>query len=322
MDLIRDLGELALASRLRRLADTLQADVSSIYRDLGVDFEARWFPVLTVLRPVDSLSVTELAARLGLTHQAVSQTARQMIAGNLLADRSDPADGRRRKLALTRKGRLLCNRLETTWQQIRAANRDLLREADIDLLAGLSRLENALAAESMARRVRRRLALDAVDPVAIVEYRPAYKKHFRRLNEAWLSEHFTIEPDDRRLLDDPNGRIIRRGGAVVFALVDGQVAGTCALICHAPGTWELAKMAVDPAWQRRGLGRRLARSVIARAREAGADRLWLRTSPQLRAAGHLYRSLGFRRTRRHPFPDHGYQRCTHAMVLALDPEQE
>ena len=61
MDLIDQLGELALASRLHRLADTLQKDVTRIYAELGLDFEARWFPVLAALRDGRSRSVTGLA---------------------------------------------------------------------------------------------------------------------------------------------------------------------------------------------------------------------------------------------------------------------
>ena len=109
---------------------------------------------------------------------------------------------------------------------------------------------------------------------------------------------------------------------MLFALHDQTVAGTCALIRHDAGTWELAKMAVDPARRRRGLGRRLTAAAIERVRAAGAPHLWLRTSKHLRAAGRLYRSFGFRRTRRHPFPDDTYQRETFTMVLDLNLNQE
>jgi len=322
MDLISELGHLALASRLRRLADTLQTDVSGIYGELGVDFEARWFPVLVALRDADPLPVTSLADQLGLSHQAVSQTLRLMADRGLIDESPDPTDRRRRRVNLSREGHGLCRDLDDVWDEVRAANQDLLRETGVDFLAQLDRIEAALNRESMADRVRSRLQLATADPVRIDDYRPAYKKHFRRLNEVWLEDDFTVEAGDRRLLDDPNGRIIRRGGAVVFALLGGEVTGTCALVRHDPDTWELTKMAVAAHSRRRGLGRRLAQAVIARARDAGATRLWLRTSPRLRAAGALYRDLGFRRVRRHPFPDDTYQRETFTMVLVLDPSQE
>jgi ribosomal protein S18 acetylase RimI-like enzyme len=322
MDMITRLGELALATRLRRLADMLQKDVTDVYAELGLDFQARWFPVLVAMRLHDSTTATALAGELGLSHQAVSKTAKILVKRGLVAESTDPTDSRRRLLSLTRTGRTLCRNLDDVWEEIRQANEDLLTVTEGPFLSDLDRLESALAVETMAARVRSRLDLDAVDPIRIVDYRPSYKKHFRRLNEIWLDDQFVLEDSDRRILDDPNGQILRRGGAVVFALVDEVVAGTCALIKHREGHVELAKMAVDPAFRRRGLGERLTTTTIERARKAGVDRLWLRTSPLLKPAVRLYHRLGFRRVKLHPFSDDTYCRETFTMVLHLNPSKE
>jgi len=322
MDPITGLGELTLATRLHRLADNLQKDVTDVYAELGLDFQARWFPVLIALREGPPQAVTALARQLGLTHQAISKTVKLLGEHQLVDETADPQDGRRKYLELTATGRRLCERLDRVWEEIRLANRQLLAEAGVDLLADLAQLEAALASESMAARVRRRLDLVVPEPVRLEDYRPSYKKHFVRLNEEWLAALGGVETSDRQILDDPGGLIVRRGGAVLFVLVEGEVVGTCALIRHAEGFWELAKMAVDPAYRGRGLGRRLAEAIIARARRAGADRLWLRTSPRLETAGHLYRSLGFRRAHRHPFPPDTYARETYTMVLDLDTSEE
>ncbi len=322
MDLITRLGELALATRLHRLADMLMKDVTDIYSELGLDFQARWFPVLVAMRQHESTTATALAGELGLSHQAVSKTAKLLIRRGLVDDSTDPVDSRRHLLSLTGSGRDLCHRLDSVWEEIRLANQELLTEIGSDFLGDLGRLESALSNDPMAARVRRRLDLTTVDPVQIVDYRSSYKKHFRRLNEGWLDSQFSREDSDRRVLDDPNGQIVRRGGAVIFALVDKTVVGTCALIQHPDGSLELAKMAVDPAFRRRGLGWRLAEYTIERARKTGADKLWLRTSPLLESAERLYRRLGFRRVKRHPFPDDTYDRETFTMVLNLDPAKE
>ena len=322
MDLIIRLGELALATRLHRLADLLQKDVTDVYGELGLDFQARWFPVLAAMRGHESTTVTHLAGELGLSHQAVSKTAKLLVGRGLVAEAEDPGDSRRRRLTLTGEGKDLCDRLDAVWDEIREANRDLLTEIGGGFLQDLTRMEAALNGDSMAARVRRRLHLAEIDPVRIVDYRPSHKKHFLRLNEAWLDERFAVEDEDRRLLEDPNGRILRRGGAVVFAEVDRAVAGTCALLRHRDGTLELAKMAVDPAYRRRGIGRRMAHEIIERSRRAGADRLWLRTSPLLEDADRLYRRLGFRLVKRHPFPETTYSRKTFTMTLKLDQNLE
>ncbi len=318
---MENLGELGLASRLHRLADRLQADVSAIYSELGLEFEARWFPVLVALHRDGPANVTDLARSLGISHQAVSQTAHVLIRRDLVKETVDAKDRRRKALSLSRKGRRLCQRLEPVWEQIREANRELLADVGVDLVADIEQVEAALSKQGIAGRVRDHLGLPPKEPVQIVGYRPAYKKHFRRLNLDWIEDDFVVETKDRKLLEDPN-RVVRRGGEVLFAILGDEVIGTCALLRHDAATWELTKMAVDRNRRRQGHGRRLARAVIERATEEGASRLWLRTSPLLRGAERLYRSLGFRRSRRHPFQDEAYERETLAMVLNLPLPEE
>jgi len=324
-DLVTQLAELALASRLKRLGERLQRDVSQIYSELDLDFEARWFVVIHSLGQRSPQAVTELARDAGLSHQAVGQIVRTLVKRGLVRETSDRRDERRRLLRLTAAGHRLTARLQPIWEQIRAANVELLDEVDSRLLRDLARLETALDTRSMAERVRARVDLPPVPRLRIVDYRPAYKKHFQALNERWLKEIFTVEDHDAKALADPNGRIIKKGGAALFACSDDKVVGTVALLRHPapapkePPVWELAKMAVAPDQQRRGIGQSLAEAAIARTGVHGAHYLYLQTSPQLAAACRLYRRLGFRQVKRHrlpPFTD--YCRCTLIMRLDLD----
>jgi len=61
-DLIGQLGELALASRMRRLSERLLRDTSRVYDELDADFQARWFPLLQALLRRSPQGVTEMAA--------------------------------------------------------------------------------------------------------------------------------------------------------------------------------------------------------------------------------------------------------------------
>ena len=123
MDLLADLGELALASRLRRLSDRLLRDVSRLYGDLDVPFEARWFPLLQALRRQSPQTVTGLARALGLTHPAVTALAREMARHGLVASRQDQRDARRRLVRLAAGGRAVIARLDPVWEEIRQVNR-------------------------------------------------------------------------------------------------------------------------------------------------------------------------------------------------------
>lgn len=128
----------------------------------------------------------------------------------------------------------------------------------------------------------------------IVEFEPRHAEAFRILNEAWISKHFTLEAKDREVLEDPEGKIIAKGGRIFMAVQDGEAVGCVALIKMADGGYEVAKMTVSEALRGSGLGKKLMERCIEAGREMGAPRLYLETNSSLAPALALYRAMGFR----------------------------
>jgi len=318
MDVLEELGALGLASRMKRLSDRLYHDVAFIYEDLGVPMEPRWFPLLHLLSRRSPLSITEIADALHQTHSAVHQTARPMESEGLLLSRRDRQDERRRVLRLSRKGQRLVGRLEPVWKVIHSCAEELTDESGVDLLEALRRIEQSLDSRAYYERLSESIPSLQGPVVEIVDYRPAYKKWFRRLNLEWLEELLEVEPADERLLSDPNGQIIRKGGHILFALKRDVVVGTVALIRLDERTFELAKMAVTARARGQGIGRVLAEAALDRAREMGATSVVLHTVPKLVAAGRLYESLGFVVDPAGEHEETGFARKTILMVLELD----
>lgn len=301
-DHMADLGVLALVSRLRRLSDRLWEDTASLYSELGIDFRPRWFSVFSAIGRSHHPSISELAAIVGLTTQGVGKIVDELFAAGLLHEVSDPSDSRVRRVRLSTAGLSMQSRLKPVWSGIQSVTRDLMTEAGVDLVADLDRIEASLSVRSHGERFRKHFNLATPSDLEIVPYRPEYKKHFRALNEEWLTADFSIEEHDARILADPNGLILRRGGHILFALVRGEVVGTCALIRHRSGETELAKMAVAPRSQNRGVGTALATAVVRLALEAGAQTVWLRTHLRPKAARRMYSKIGFRRVTKSPLP--------------------
>jgi GNAT superfamily N-acetyltransferase len=127
----------------------------------------------------------------------------------------------------------------------------------------------------------------------VVTWRPEYRGDFERLNREWIETWFVLEPSDRAVFGDPETAIVRPGGEIFFVVDQGGVQGTCALIAHAPGVLELAKMAVSPAAQGRGYGDLLMQAAIAHGRRVGARKLMLVSNTRLAPALRLYRKHGF-----------------------------
>ena len=157
MDLMQQLGALALASRLKRLAERLQRDVSQVYGELNVEFEARWFAVVYYLKDSDPAPLTTVAADLGLTHPAVNQVADVLTKKGLLESTRDSEDERRRLLGLTTKGKETVRKLEPVWAEISAATAELAKASGVDILRALERMERSLDDEPMYDRVKARL---------------------------------------------------------------------------------------------------------------------------------------------------------------------
>jgi putative acetyltransferase len=128
----------------------------------------------------------------------------------------------------------------------------------------------------------------------IVDFRPELAPAFKALNEAWITALFALEPKDIEVLGDPKGKIIDKGGQVLFVADEGQVVGCVALMKLPDGGYEVAKMAVADSHKGRGLGHALMAACVDRARAAGAPRLYLETNSALVPAMALYRGFGFR----------------------------
>jgi ribosomal protein S18 acetylase RimI-like enzyme len=318
LDVLRDLGALAFASRLKRLSDRLYRDVSQTYAGLDVEMEARWFPLLHLLSQGRELAVTEISAELGLTHPAINQVAAAMARSGLVRSRRDPADERRRLLSLNPQGRQLALQLSPVWRLVRNETERLLAESGVDLLKALDRIEESLDREDLATRLERQLQDRGAVEVEVLDYRPNLAEAFSRLNREWLEEYFEVEAADERLLSDPAGQVVDRGGAILFAKAGQDIVGAVAILPENGDAFELTKLAVTAAARGRGIGRVLTNAAIDRAQALGARRLVLYTSPRLRGALNLYRALGFRPAETDQKAKAKYRRETILLALDLD----
>jgi len=130
--------------------------------------------------------------------------------------------------------------------------------------------------------------------IEIISYRPELREAFERLNRQWLEGNSLLEQADLDCLLDPEKYVLSTGGQVFFAMDHDEVVGTCAAIRFPPSTVELAKLAVSPDAQGRGIGRLLCNHVLEFSRGVGATEVELTSNTALIPAITLYESLGFR----------------------------
>ena len=89
------------------------------------------------------------------------------------------------------------------------------------------------------------------------------------------------------------GRYAAPQGGIWLAWMEGMPAGCVALRPLADGVCEMKRLYVRPAYAGQGLGRALAETAVAGARERGYRAVRLDTVDTMTAANALYRKLGF-----------------------------
>jgi putative acetyltransferase len=153
-----------------------------------------------------------------------------------------------------------------------------------------------------------------MNDVSIIPYGPRYQPDFKRLNLEWISQYFTVEAHDLEQLDRPDSHVLPNDGQIFFALLNEEVVGCVAMVNTGESGFELAKMAVSPTAQGKGIGKKLCLAAIDYARQLGVKTIWLESNRALTPALTMYESVGFREVPSIPTP---YARADIRMEMSL-----
>ncbi len=290
-DVLKEMGYLFLGSRLKRLAERMQADVASIAERAGLAIQPSQYPILVALDRFGLLTVGALAEKLGLSQPAITRNLAKLVELGLIETIATPGDQRRRSLSLTQAGQdAMARSKREVWPHIDAAVLELCDRLDGPLLGQIATIEDALERRSLERR-----ALDGpASGLMIREYSDELARDFHDINAEWIASMFRIEQTDRDVLENPRARIIDPGGVILFAEAKGLgVVGTCALQKTGERQFELTKMGVLESARGRKAGEYLLAAMLRRARQMEVETLYLLTSSKCAAAIHLYEKHGF-----------------------------
>jgi len=130
-------------------------------------------------------------------------------------------------------------------------------------------------------------------PLKIIPFHSNHTKAFYDLNIEWLETYFYVEDYDREVLSNPQKYILDPGGHIFFAIENGQVLGTVALLKRGDHAYELTKMAVLPNQRGKKIGQKLMQHCIDFAKERKFESLFLYSNTALENAIYIYRKFGF-----------------------------
>jgi ribosomal protein S18 acetylase RimI-like enzyme len=130
--------------------------------------------------------------------------------------------------------------------------------------------------------------------VQILQYRKEHQPWFEKLNRTWIEQYFEMEKIDFEVLQDPYTHIIAKGGSILMAQYEKEIAGTVALKYSKPGVFEFTKMAVDEKHRGKKIGLVLAQAAIRHVKKMGGHTIILYSNTVLEPAIRLYTKLGFK----------------------------
>ena len=133
-----------------------------------------------------------------------------------------------------------------------------------------------------------------VTPVTPDEFqvtRLIFEEYAQQLGVDLCFQNFEAE------LSDLPGDYAQPQGALLLALVDGELAGCCAMrqliSSDYPNACEMKRLYVRSSYRRLGLGRQLAEAILDAARVAGFHHMLLDTLTEMESARALYQDLKF-----------------------------
>jgi len=262
-DLISEQGYLFLGSRLKRLAEHMQSDVSRITQRAGISVFPGQFPLLAMLSDGPQ-TVGSLSQATGISQPVTTRNVKKLIEAGLVTADPSTFDGRSKRLSLTTAGMQVMDRSrKTILPFVEAAVKQVADGLSGPLLNQLSTIEKALADLSLEERSRQIAARQLTPanesdiPTIVLMMNQAYRGSGSESN--WATEAAYISGDRTsevllrtEIRDSPTGSLLTWRDCPGMPL-----KGCVWLEPREKDIWYLGSLTVDPQQQNRGLGQAL-----------------------------------------------------------------
>ncbi|RUT69237.1 MarR family transcriptional regulator [Flavobacterium cupreum] len=155
MNIIDEIGTLALSTRLQRLSEQLRKDGALVYKSFDIDFEPKWFPVIYTLHIKEMLSVVEIANEIGYSHPSTISLLKELEKLKIISSKKDKSDERKRLIVLTPKGKELVEKMQPVWTVMKNTLAEIADNQN-NLLKAIEEAEQKLATQGFFQRVSER----------------------------------------------------------------------------------------------------------------------------------------------------------------------
>jgi len=161
-NIINESGSFAIGARLRRLYESLTGEMTLIYQEQGLPLETKDFILYYLVSKRSSISISEIAKELHLTHPAVIHIAKSLEKIGYIESEKSDSDSRKRLLKLTKKGQKDLAKYQVLWDDIMTLNQELF-EQEVQLLQHIQKLEEMLKEKTYYQRYHSLQASKKID---------------------------------------------------------------------------------------------------------------------------------------------------------------
>jgi DNA-binding MarR family transcriptional regulator len=141
-----------LALLASKLNDRISSEGARFTATMGLEIPVNTMSTIMALKDSPA-SVTEIADALNVSHVAAIKTTRILIEKGILVRSDDPADGRRKPLSLTAKGKRVAKNVSIVIEKAQIAYRQLFDEIGVDVHEALLKMDAALDRISFDKRL-------------------------------------------------------------------------------------------------------------------------------------------------------------------------
>ncbi|HEV3239197.1 MAG TPA: helix-turn-helix domain-containing GNAT family N-acetyltransferase [Casimicrobiaceae bacterium] len=262
----------------------------------------------------DPPNATVLAGRLALDAGYLSRILRAFEQQGLVRKQRSVADGRRKALRLTGRGRRQFAQLDARSQaEIGTMLAQLSAAGQARLVAAMQAVGGLLGAAPGGER--------APEPYVLRPPQPGDMGWVIHRHGALYAREYGYDQRFEALVAEVVAQFVQRFDAARercwIAERQGEIVGSVFLVRKTKTVAKLRLLLVEPRARGLGIGRRLIDECIGFARAAAYQKLTLWTQSELDAARHLYAQAGLRQVGEEPHASFGKQLVAETWELAL-----
>lgn len=146
-------GPAAFGMRVRHLLDTIELQISESLQLSGCKIPATTTGIVLLLFGTDDVSLADIAKRLKYSHQLATKRVGLLESEGYVRIESDPNDGRRRQVKLTKNGMRQGKKLVEYLGGLERAFNDVFDDIGMDALEVVLGVDAALSGQTLAARI-------------------------------------------------------------------------------------------------------------------------------------------------------------------------